>query len=103
MFQGERNLTTYLLIQLMIHTPELYQQYVQNVKAIIERFHGEYIIRGGQITSFIGNWNPDRIVLIKFPLKSDIEEFFHSEEYKKIKHFREDATISSAIIIETPN
>jgi len=93
----------YLLIQLKIQTPEMYKIYVQNVKAIIEHYGGEYIVRGGKISSFIGNWTPDRVVLIKFLSRAQIERCFQSEEYKKLAPYRENATESSAIIIETPD
>ncbi len=90
----------YVLIDIEIHTRDMYLQYIEKAKPIVESFGGEYIIRGGAITSLFGDWNPQRIILIRFPSQENIHSCFSSEEYLQIAALRENSTNTRAIILE---
>ena len=55
-----------------------YLQYVEKVRPIVEKHGGRYLVRGGRITPIAGNWKPERVVLIEFPLvgrRGNVVEF----------------------------
>lgn len=55
-------MSVYFLIEISIKN-----EYIDKVKPIIEKYKGKYLARGGKITSFSKNWNPERIIIIEFP------------------------------------
>ncbi len=68
-------------------------------RAIIEKYHGEYIIRSGDVTVVTGTLKPVRIILIRFPNEQAIKECFDSPEYRQISPLRERSTESRAFFV----
>ncbi len=93
-------MSAYLILELVIMNKEIYAQYIEKAPAIIKKFGGRYLVRGGKVTLFSGNWNPERIVVIEFATMEQLQRCFNSSEYRKIAPLREQSTISKAIVVE---
>ena len=83
-----------------ITNDNLYRQYIDKAKPVIEQYGGEYIFRSEQLKPISGNWDLKRIILIRFDSIDKLNRCFQSDEYKKIAHLRENSTVSKAIVIE---
>ncbi len=79
---------------------EDYLKYIKAVKPIVSKYHGRYIVRSEKITALSSNWSPNRVIIIEFDTKEQLEICFSSEEYKQITFLRENSVDSKAIIIE---
>ena len=77
-----------------------YDEYICQVKPIVERYGGRYIIRSEQITPLHPDWRPDRFILIEFPTRDAYNHCFDSVEYRKSACTRINSVNSQAIIIE---
>ena len=93
-------MSVYLIIEIKVKDNELYSKYVEKVPEVIESYGGRYLIRGGEVTSFSGNWYPERIILIEFETIEQLQNCFQSDEYLKLSSLRKQSTISKAIIVE---
>lgn len=82
-----------------IHDHEMYTNYIRQVVRIIQAHNGEYIARSNKIIPFSGD-KPERSIIIAFNSMEEAKGCFFSEDYKKIKHFRENSTKSRAFFIE---
>lgn len=80
-----------------------YAEYVKKVRPIVEKYGGRYLARGGTITPVVGDWNPERIILIEFPSADQVKQWWNSPEYKAIMSLRENSTTARAIIVEGCN
>ena len=78
----------------------MYSEYIKKVAPIIKKYGGEYIFRSNKLSPISGEWDLNRMILIKFASKDKVMDCFQSEEYRKVAHLRENSTISKAIIIE---
>ena len=90
----------YMIIEITITDPEVYSRYVAGVFDIVSAHGGRYLVRGGKITPLLGNWQPERIILIEFDSMAQVETCFGSAEYLELAPLREQATTSRAIIVE---
>lgn len=77
-----------------------YETYIRLVKPIVEAYGGRYLVRSNKITALTQRWNPQRIIVIEWDTKEQMEQCFQSEEYKQIAGKREDSVDSRAIIVE---
>jgi uncharacterized protein (DUF1330 family) len=93
-------LPVYMLIEITIHEPELYAQYVEQVSAVVERHGGQYLARGGKVTVLSGDWHPERVILIAFPTLDDLCACLSSAAYRALAPLRERSTSSRAVAIE---
>jgi uncharacterized protein (DUF1330 family) len=82
-----------------IYNQEMYHSYINQVAGIIQAHKGEYIARSNNITPFAGE-KPQRAIVIAFDSMDEARNCFCSEEYKKIRHLRENSTRSRAFFIE---
>lgn len=76
-----------------------YDDYINQVKPIVESFGGEYLVRSEKIDSLSPMRNPNRVI-IRFPSRENLEKCFASNEYRKIKDKRENSVDARALIIE---
>lgn len=80
---------------------QAYQDYIQRVKPIVERYHGRYIVRSETITPLCTKWQPDRVIIIEFDSREQLDACFSSQEYRSIAFLREQSVDSRAIIVES--
>ena len=77
-----------------------YDDYIEKVKPIVEKYGGEYIARTENITSLSPLRKPDRVIIIKFPSREKLDACFASDEYRRIMHDRVDNVDARAVIVE---
>ncbi len=91
----------YLIGDIFVKNVEQYEKYINKVTSVVEKFGGEYLIRGGQVDIMEKKtWNPNRIVLIKFPNKVAAMTWYECDEYQPIKNLRIENSISNIIFVE---
>ena len=77
-----------------------YLEYINAVKPIVSKYNGKYIVRSERITALSSEWSPNRVIIIEFDTREQLEMCFSSEEYKQIAFLRENSVDSKAIIVE---
>jgi uncharacterized protein (DUF1330 family) len=93
-------MAVYMIIEITVKDHHLYSEYVEKVPKVIEKFGGDYLVRGGKITPLSGNWNPERVILIKFATMDQLQKCFRSPEYLALAPLREQSTASKSIIVD---
>ena len=98
--QGHR-MTTYLIVDTQLTQPELYETYKVQAKPIVEKFGGEYLARGGELTlKETDLWQPQRIVLIRFPTRAQAHAFYESKEYQAVLPISKSAAKRTVFFVE---
>ncbi len=59
---------------------------------------GEYIARGGVTTVLEGDWEPDRMVIIRFPSMRDLRAWYDSAEYQQWAKVRQQYVPDSRMV-----
>jgi len=93
-------MTALLIAQLEVQDPEAFAPYREAVPAVIERFGGRYLARGGAVEVLEGEWDVPRLVVIAFDSLERAREFYHSPQYQEILPLRLAAAKSSVVIAE---
>lgn len=93
-------MSVYMVIESRIKDPEKYKQYISEVPAIVKKYGGSYLVRGGRITALTGDWKPERMILIEFPSEDNIKKWLSSPEYQAIKPLREAGADTRAVLLE---
>jgi uncharacterized protein (DUF1330 family) len=63
--------------------------------------HGaEVCVRGGKVEVIEGDWQPDRLVILKFASVEAAKKFDASPEYAKARAARQGAAIMRMIVVE---
>ena len=90
----------YVIADVEVTNPELFEEYRKLVPATIEAYGGRYIVRGGDSEVVEGDWTPNRTVVIEFESFEQAKAWHSSEMYAGPKQMRIDSTNSSVIIVD---
>ena len=90
----------YVIADVEVTNPELFEEYRKLVPAAVEAFGGKYIVRGGDSEVVEGDWTPSRTVIIEFENFEQAKAWHSSEMYAGPKQMRIDSTNSSVIIVD---
>ena len=93
-------MTAYLLARVEITDWDRYKEYVQVTPAVVKKYGGKFIVRGGKVETLEGAEEKRRLVLIEFPSFEKAKEFYSSEEYQQAKKLRSGAASGQFLAIE---
>ena len=77
-----------------------YDDYIEQVKPIVESYGGEYLARSENVTALSPLRKPDRVIIVRFQSREKLDACFASDEYRRIMHERTDSVDARAIIVE---
>jgi len=93
-------MTAYLIARVQVTDWERYREYMKATPAIIQKFGGRFVSRGGEMITLEGPPETGRVVIIEFPSLDQAKAFYHSEEYSLAKKLREGAATGQFLAIE---
>jgi uncharacterized protein (DUF1330 family) len=93
-------MSIYMIIDLEVTDSEIFAKYVEKIPAMIEKFGGRYLVRGGKVTTVDGEWYPERIIVLEFPAMENVTKWLTSKEHMPLGDLRRRCTVSRAILVE---
>ena len=90
----------YLLIEAEVLDADRYSVYREAVTPVIAQYGGRFLVRGGEVELFEGEYNGRRRVVIEFDSKEAARGFWDGPEYAPIKKLREGAGVGGVIGVE---
>jgi uncharacterized protein (DUF1330 family) len=92
--------SVYFIIDIDIKNQEAYTEYQELVPALIKKYGGRYLVRGGEIHKGEGEWDLTRIVMLEFPSAESATAMLSSDEYAPIGAIRHKAAVSRSFMVE---
>ena len=93
-------MSAYVLVEVDVTDPALFQEYAKGVPATIAAHGGKYIVRGGAVETKEGGWAPKRVVVLEFPSMTQARKWYDSPEYKPLLALRLKAANAKLILVE---
>ncbi|MDE2376889.1 DUF1330 domain-containing protein [Bradyrhizobium sp.] len=88
----------YLVLDLTVNDFGGFKKYIAEIPAFIAKHSGRYIVRGVEPTTIEGDWNPDRLVIIEFPERTNAEAFLGDPDAQNLFKLRH-ATATSRLVL----
>lgn len=93
-------MAAYLVAHLKVTDPEGFEAYRDRVPALVEKFGGRYLVRGGQVHPVEGDWNVPRLVIIEFEELEAAQRFYDSPEYQELLPLRLRSSEATLVFVE---
>lgn len=93
-------MAAYIIVQVGVKDKDKFETYRHQVPATLEKFGGEFIVRGGEMEVLEGAWAHPRCVVIKFPSFEQAKAWHASPEYAGPKALREASADANMIVVE---
>jgi uncharacterized protein (DUF1330 family) len=85
-------MTAYVIADVKVTDAEKYKGYMALSPGAVKAAGGEFVVRGGAHEVLEGNWQPNRMVMLKFPSYAQAKAFYDSELYRQARDARAGAT-----------
>lgn len=92
-------MSVYSISSITVKDWDTYREYMDHVPAIIEKYGGRYLVRGGDIISDDTSWQPQRVVILEFPDLAQMKAFRDSDEYKPVAQLRHKAADTEEFVV----
>lgn len=93
-------MSAYLIAEVEVTDPAVFEQYRAGVSATIAAYGGKYLVRGGALDALEGTWQPKRVIILQFDSMARLNEWYGSKEYAPLLALRKKCATTNAIAIE---
>ncbi|TIS54448.1 DUF1330 domain-containing protein [Mesorhizobium sp.] len=90
----------YVISDVTIRDAEAIEAYRTRAAASIAQHGGRYLVRGGQVETLEGNWNPGLLIVVEFPDMERARRWYGSAEYAAALELRDAALGRNLILAE---
>lgn len=97
---GQSQKKGYIVVQADVTNPEQYQEYAKLTPAIVGKYGGRYLARGGRIETLEGAPAKSRVVVLEFPTFERAAAFYRSDEYVAARKLRAGAATAQFVLVE---
>lgn len=93
-------MSAYVIVEVEVTDEKAYVDYRAGTAATILQYGGEFVVRAGKVEPIEGDWNPKRIVVLKFEDFEAAHRWHDSPEYAPLLAIRKKAAKSKMIMVE---
>jgi uncharacterized protein (DUF1330 family) len=93
-------MSAYIISNIRVTDPAQYEQYKKFSTLAIQAHGAEICVRGGAVQVLEGDWQPDRLVVLKFESVERARAFHASAEYARAREERKDAAVMRMVLVE---
>jgi len=93
-------MTAYVIGEIEVTDPATYEEYRRQVMAVVTKYGGKFIVRGGKVETLEGGWAPKRFVALEFPSMEQAQKWYRSPEYAPLIALRKKASRGKLILVE---
>ena len=93
-------MAAYIVAHLKVTDAPVFEDYRAAVPAVIERYGGRYLVRGGAVEVLEGDWRVPRLVVIEFDSLAAAKRFYESPDYREILPLRLAASEGELVVVE---
>jgi uncharacterized protein (DUF1330 family) len=85
-------MSAYVVANVKVSDPERYKDYAALSPEAVSAAGGEFIVRGGRSEVLEGDWQPSRVVILRFESLQAARAFYDSALYRQARAKRAGAT-----------
>ena len=89
-----------LICDVSVHDRNKLVAYLELAKGTVELFGGQYLAQAGEITILEGSWNPQTIVVVKFPSVEAAREWYRSDSYAPALKMNPKAMVRNMLLVQ---
>lgn len=90
----------YIIANVDIRDPEPYERYRDGTPATVEKYGGEFLVRGGRSQRLEGAEPMPRLVILKFPSYEQALAWYNSDDYQPLARLRQSASEGNLVLVE---
>ena len=89
-----------IIADVQVTNAQQYEEYKKWSSVAMQAHGAQVLARGGHTETLEGDWQPARVVVLKFPSVAAARTFYDSPEYARARAARAGAAIMRMIVVE---
>lgn len=89
---------SFFVANIRITNPDIYVRYLEQCDEVFAKFKGKYLVVDENAEVLEGRWNYTKLVIIEFPDKQELKNWYESKEYQDILKYRMDGAECDTVI-----
>jgi len=89
----------YFVARITIHDPAGYETYLDGFDEVFAKHDGEVVAVDESPRPLEGEWDADRLVLIRFPDEAAARRWYDSPDYQKLARARHAAATAEIVLV----
>jgi uncharacterized protein (DUF1330 family) len=90
----------YVIAMMEIHDPETYRKYTDRTPPTVKKYGGKFLTRGETVTTLEGEAYKDRLVILEFPSKAQVEAWMADPDYQEAMVFRHASSRMRMLLVQ---
>ena len=92
-------MSAYVIAEIEVIDPATYEEYRKQVLAVVTKYGGRFLVRGGKAEALEGA-APKRMVLLEFPSYEQALKWYRSPEYAPLIALRQKGARGKLVLVE---
>ena len=92
-------MSAYVIANIRITDAARYEEYKRLSTIAINAYGSQVCVRGGEVTVLEGDWQPERVVVLKFASVERARAFYDSPQYLAARQAREHAADVRMVVV----
>jgi len=93
-------MAAYVIGEVDVMDPAAYEDYRKQVGAVLAKYGGRFLARGGKVEALEGGWSPKRLVLLEFASMEQALKWYRSPDYAPLIKLRQKASRGKLVALE---
>ena len=93
-------MAAYVFAEIEVTDPAPYEEYRKQVLAVVTKYGGKFLVRGGKVVTKEGGWKPQRMIALEFPSMEQAQKWYRSSEYAPLITLRQRASRGRLVLVE---
>ena len=93
-------MAAYIIGEVEVTDPKAYEEYRRQVDAVIAKYGGRFLARGGKLEILEGGGEAKRMVVLEFPSMEQLLKWYRSPEYAPLIKLRQKASKGRLVAVE---
>ena len=93
-------MAAYMIGEIEVTDPAAYEDYRKQVLAVVQKYGGKFIARGGKAETLEGTPPAKRVVVLEFPSFEQAQRWYRSHEYAPLIALRQRASRGRLVLVE---
>ena len=93
-------MSAYAIAEIEVVDPAAYEEYRKQVLAVVTKYGGRFLVRGGKAELLEGAGAPKRLVIVEFASFEQAQKWYRSAEYGPLIKLRQKASKGRLVLVE---
>jgi uncharacterized protein (DUF1330 family) len=93
-------MTAYVVAMMRVNDGQTYREYTSRTPKTVKKYGGRFLTRGEAVATIEGEEYKDRMVILEFPSRQHVDDWFSDPDYQEAMAFRHASSTMHRLLVQ---